>query len=194
MRRRGIPCSAMYAVLLATLVNAGAADAKAQKLRLSPEYIAHLCQANSFKRAEGIRRFASEFGDGYRPAAYELAEVLRNPLPCEQGYVQPPTDFRCRLDRVIFRDAEKGEKFAANAASYKFQFEYEPYVFKGRPRPIGDDKMLNQVFGDITVRGTYKGKRVYLSQSWIKGTPTYLVSSSSDGNGSGACQGSAFLS
>jgi len=34
---------AMYAVLLATLVNAGAADAKAQKLRLSPEYIAHLC-------------------------------------------------------------------------------------------------------------------------------------------------------
>src|SRR5215208_4396067 len=111
MRRRGIPCSAMYAVLLATLVNAGAADAKAQKLRLSPEYIAHLCQANSFKRAEGIRRVASE-----------------------QGYVQPPTDFRCRLDRVIFRDVEKGEKFAANAASYEFKFEYEPNVIEDRPR------------------------------------------------------------
>jgi len=72
---------------------------------------------------------------------------------------------------VIFRDVEKGEKFAANAASYEFKFEYEPNVIEDRPRPIGD-KILNQVFGDITVRGTYKGKRVYLSQSWIKGSPS----------------------
>jgi hypothetical protein len=88
-------------------------------------------------------RFPPEFGDDYVPSPYEWIELVKNPLPCDPNYVAPKPGFRCRLDKVIFRDHKTGKRFITEAASLRFQFIYQardtdPYVHENKPRRLGD--------------------------------------------------------
>jgi len=111
------------------------------------------------------------------PSAYQLAERILLPLPCEAKPVALPKGFRCRLDRLVLRSSN-GKEFAAEAASVHFGFRYvvdgkdvvteAPLALRhGNPRP----------YGGIILKGRYDSRHLYLSRSWALGFPRHSIRS-----------------
>ena len=114
----------------------------------------------------------------HAPGAYQLAERILLPLPCEAKPVALPKGFRCRLDRLVLRAQKGGKSFAVETASVDFGFKYvldnrdvvaeEPLPLRyGNPRP----------YGSIVLKGRYDGRDLHLAHSWALGFPRHSISS-----------------
>jgi hypothetical protein len=82
------------------------------------------------EEAQPPRRFPSQFGDDYTPSSYEWIELVKNPLPCEPGFITPKAGFRCRLDRVIFKDRRTGKKFITEDARFQVPVSKRPEALR----------------------------------------------------------------
>ncbi|WP_262030800.1 hypothetical protein [Microvirga sp. Mcv34] len=180
-------------VVLGTLPVYGQAGSPKQegRVRYKPGWVEATCELEKldFLEAEKRKEARRSFFDrpypkeieNYVPGVFEYAEHILTGIPC---YVTPtveirlPERFRCRLDRVIFRDPEKGEELKATGGSYNFQFVYlDPTDETVEDRPRALSKGPPSVVGQVLVRGQVAGKSYTISREWMDGSPAEATGS-----------------
>lgn len=158
------------------------------KLRYTAEYTRYMCRLEraaaagpeASKKApdqKPKRMFPSEFANSYVPQPYEWFELVKTPLQCSHEYMEPKPNYRCRLDRVVFRDRAKDKTFTADSARVGFRFVHSDpsdSISSDSPGPIGG-QTLWRTTGWIDVRGHIDGKPAILSHEWNHGSPAEVV-------------------
>jgi len=113
--------------------------------------------------------------ENYVPGAFEYAEHLFTGFPCEEGLstkAELPTGFRCRLDRMVFRDPARKQELKAEGGNATFVFIYEDdddRKTEEKPRPLKAG--APRVAGFILVRGMLSGKSYTVIREWTGGSP-----------------------
>jgi hypothetical protein len=119
--------------------------------------------------------------ENYVPAPFEYAEHLFTGFPCEEGLwtkAEMPKGFRCRLDRMVFRDPVRKQELKAEGGNVRFVFIYDDE--DGRkteetPRPLKAG--APRVAGWVLVRGTLAGKSYTVVREWTGGSPVEALAS-----------------
>ena len=107
--------------------------------------------------------------ENYVPSPFEYAEHLFTGFPCEEGLstkAKMQAGFRCRLDRMVFRDPVRKQELKAEGGNVRFVFVYDDE--DGRkteetPRPLKAG--APRVAGYIQVRGQMASKSYTYQQS-----------------------------
>jgi hypothetical protein len=181
------------AVVVGTLPGYGQTASSRQegRIRYKPGWVEATCELDKLDFAEAEKRkdarrsffdrpYPKEI-ENYVPGAFEYAEHILTGIPC---YATPtveirlPERFRCRLDRVVFRDPEKGEELKATGGSYSFHFVYlDPTDEKVEDRPRALSKGPPSVVGQVSVRGQLAEKSYTISREWMDGSPAEATGS-----------------
>lgn len=118
----------------------------------------------------------------YAPPPFEYAAHLQAGIPCPGPSTGPtsklPKTFRCRLDRVLFRDTDARKSFQAKAALLRFGFLYDDVdkrKLEDRPRPLKED--APRLVGEISVQGTMDGQTYIVAREWTGGSPVEALAS-----------------
>ncbi|WP_114948117.1 hypothetical protein [Microvirga calopogonii] len=161
------------------------------RIRYKPGWVEATCQLEKLDFVEAERRKDARrsFFDRpypkeieiYVPGVFEYAEHILTGIPC---YATPEVEirlserFRCRLDRVIFRDPEKGEELKATGGNYSFHFVYRDSTdekVEDRPRALRQGPP--GLVGQVLVRGQLAGKTYTITREWMQGSPAEATGS-----------------
>jgi hypothetical protein len=161
------------------------------RIRYKPGWVEATCELHKldFLEAEKRRDERREFFDrpypaeleNYAPKSFEYAEHLLTGVPCfdePPPELKLPTGFRCRLDRMIFRDLESGKELKAEGGNYEFVFVYlDPDEEKPetQPRPLKEEGPT--LVGWVSVRGQLDGKSYTIVRHWMDGSPAESTAS-----------------
>lgn len=155
------------------------------RIRYKPGWVEATCELHKldFDDAEKRRDEKQAFFDrpypaeieGYAPKPFEYAEHLLTGVPCfdeTPAELDLPIGFRCRLDRMIFRDPESGKQLRATGGNFEFVFVYlDPSgeTAESQPRPLKESSP--NVVGWVSVRGQLDGKSYTVVRHWMEGSP-----------------------